>query len=93
MAQPNMITTAPGLILQFDKIFVNALETNSGIFVGTNNQYAWNSHSKTNASICAISGDSNSFEYNYNIILDDDVVDTPIDDRDVTLDARHLFQS
>lgn len=92
MSQSNMVAAAPGLILQFDKIFVNAMETNSGVFVGTNNQYCWNAHSKTNASISSISGDSNAFEYNYNVIFDDDAVDTPIDDRDITLDARRMIQ-
>lgn len=93
MAQSNMVAAAPGLILQFDKIFVNAMETNSGIFVGTNNQYAWNAHSKTNASISSISGDGNEFQNTCNVIFDDDAVDTPIDDRDLTVDARRMVQA
>ncbi len=78
------------LVVQFDRIMVNALATNSGVFVGTNTQYGWSSHSKTNASLMGISGDGNRIYENVNVIYDNDGIDTPIDDRDVMVDARQM---
>jgi hypothetical protein len=80
-------------IVQFDRIMVNAMETNSGIFVGTNTQYGWSSHSKTNASLMGISGDGNDIGSNLNIIYDNDGIDTPIDDRDVMIDSRKMVKA
>jgi hypothetical protein len=76
----------PGtLVVHFDKIMVNSISTSAGIFVGTNSQYGWSSHNKENANICGISGDSNEFVNNVNILHDDDLIDTPIDDRDLMI--------
>lgn len=93
MALSPVSEAAAGVFLHFDKIIVNTMHANSGVFVGTNNQYAWNAHGKMNASISFISGDGNTVEANCNVIFDDDAVDTPIDDRDITLDARRLIQT
>jgi hypothetical protein len=73
------------LVVHFDKIMVNSISTNSGIFVGTNSQYGWSSHSKSNANISDIVGDGNEFQNNVNILHDDDLIDTPIDDRDLMI--------
>lgn len=72
-------------LVQFDRIVVNTMETNSGIFVGTNLQYGWSSHSKSNAAFSGISGNDNEVTRNVNVIYDDDMIDTPIDDRDIIL--------
>ena len=66
-------------VVVFNKMFVNAVETNSGIFVGVNNAIGWSSHGKSNsgfgsASNCQI---SNSI----NVVNDQDVIDAPIEDR------------
>ncbi|MDF2721249.1 MAG: hypothetical protein K0Q59_924 [Paenibacillus sp.] len=80
-------------IVQFDRIIVNAMETNSGIFVGTNLQYGWSSHSKTNAVFSGISGEGNEVNRNINVIYDDDLIDTPIDDRDVILSGSQQVKA
>jgi hypothetical protein len=63
----------------FNKLFVNVIETNSGIFIGVNNAIGWSSLSKSNygfgsASNCQLSG-------NISVVYDQDVVDAPIVDR------------
>ncbi|GAA3405903.1 hypothetical protein ACFFNY_26125 [Paenibacillus hodogayensis] len=80
-------------LVQFDRIVVNAMETNSGIFVGTNLQYGWSSHSKTNASFSGISGEGHQVTRNVNVIYDNDLIDTPIDDRDVFLSKQTVPQA
>jgi hypothetical protein len=73
------------LTVQFDKIIVNSIQINSGIFVGTNTQNAWSSHNKTNMNIGRISGDGNHFSDHLNVICDDDFIDTPIDGRGLVM--------
>ncbi|MFC3772659.1 hypothetical protein [Paenibacillus sp. GCM10012303] len=80
-------------LVQFDRIVVNVMETNSGVFIGTNLQYAWSSHSKTNASITGISGDHHEITGNINVIYDNDMIDTPIDDRDVILSGQQVAKA
>lgn len=70
-------------LIHFDRIMVNAMDTNSGIFVGTNLQYGWSSHSKSNTNVHGISGDGNVLSSNVNVLYDNDHIDTQIDDRDV----------
>jgi hypothetical protein len=82
-----MTKSKTSFLVHFDQINVNAMETNSGVFVGTNTQSGWSSHNKTNTNISGISGDFNKVESNINVIYDNDGVDTPIDDRDIILSA------
>lgn len=72
-------------IVHFDKLIVNAVGNSSGIFIGTNQQFGWSSHSKINANVSGITGDGNEIVSNLHIIYDDDQIDTPIDDRDLIL--------
>jgi hypothetical protein len=81
------------VVVQFDNIVVNAMETNAGVFVGTNVQYGWSSHNKTNASMTGISGESNEVVGNVNIIYDNDFIDTSIDDRDVMLSSSRSVKA
>lgn len=73
-------------LVQFDKIMVNSIGPNSGIFVGTNLQYGWSSHNKTNASFQGV-GEKGTVSGNLNVFYDNDLIDMPIDDRDVFLSA------
>jgi hypothetical protein len=62
----------------FNKMFVNVIDTNSGIFIGVNNALGWSSHGKSNsgfgsASNCKVSG-------NIHVVYDQDVIDAPIED-------------
>lgn len=81
------------LIVQFDKIMVNAMNINCGVFVGTNTQYGWNSHNKFNASIARVTGDGNEFCHNVNVIYDNDGMDMTIDDRDTMLHTQKSGKS
>jgi len=69
-------------IIRFDSIQVNSIDTNSGIFIGTNLTYGWTSHNKSNTNISGISGDFNSVSENINVLYDNDGVDTAILDKD-----------
>jgi hypothetical protein len=66
----------------FNTIAVNAIEDNSGIFVGQNTASGWASHSKTQGSIVSVIGFYNTLPHNLNIINDNDVIDTNINDYD-----------
>lgn len=62
----------------FDSIKVNAIETNSGIFVGTNTQFNWNTSSNIKSGFGVLIGKQNTVGRNINIVHDDDFIDTPI---------------
>ena len=70
MPQNNTVT--------FNSILINAVNTNSGIFVGTNNQYNWNSNSNNKAGFGEVSGTGNVVSHAVNIFMDNDFIDTPI---------------
>jgi hypothetical protein len=76
-------------LIQFDSINVNVIESNSGIFIGTNYQFCWNSHSKKNIAFGELSGHSNIIQQNMNLLCDNDLIDTPIDDRDLFLHQQY----
>ncbi|WP_409273714.1 hypothetical protein V1499_03090 [Neobacillus sp. SCS-31] len=69
-----------------DQVNVNSIDTASGIFVGINYANNWSSHRKTNygfgsMSNCRISG-------NYSYVIDNDVVDTPINSNAISIMER-----
>lgn len=67
-------------------IRVQTMQRQSGIFIGERNiASGWSSHSKENRVIGNISGQSNLLQHNISILNDPDIVDTPIDDRDINL--------
>ncbi|WP_428910589.1 hypothetical protein [Niallia sp. Krafla_26] len=67
-------------------IHVQTMQRQSGIFIGERNSaIGWSAHGKENRVIGSISGQSNLLLYNMLILNDPDMVDTPIDDRDINL--------
>jgi len=70
------------LEIKFDKIDVNALDTQSIIAVGNNSQSAWDSHSKDNQGLGTLYGRP-SLSKNTNTIHDNDIIDAPINDQDI----------
>ncbi|WP_079477230.1 hypothetical protein [Halobacillus salinus] len=64
--------------IKFDSIYVNAIEKNSGIFVGPNSQNGWSTQSKENAALGTVVGTANVIHHNVNVIHDEDEIDTPI---------------
>lgn len=71
-------------VIRFDQINVNVIESCSGIFIGTNSQYDWDANSKTNSGFGSVSGDHVSVHHNVNTLYDDDIIDTPIHDKNIT---------
>lgn len=60
------------------------MERQCGIFIGEQNTaIGWSAHGKQNSVIGSIGGQSNVLYRNISILIDPDVVDTPIDDRDI----------
>lgn len=70
MPQSNTVT--------FNSILVNAVNINSGIFVGTNNQSNWNSNNNNKFGFGVILGTRNVVSRAVNIFMDNDFIDTPI---------------
>lgn len=70
------------LEIKFDKIDVNALDTQSIIAVGNNSQSAWDSHSKENYGLGTLYGRP-GISKNTNTINDNDVIDAPINNHDI----------
>lgn len=65
-------------------INVQTMERQAGIFIGEQNTaIGWSAHGKVNNVIGKIGGESNLLYNNVSILNDPDVVDTPIDDRDI----------
>ncbi len=65
----------------FDEIKVNSLSTNSTVAVGENGQNNWSAHAKNNMGQGRMSG-INFNKNNRNALVDNDSIDTPIDDKD-----------
>ena len=67
-------------------IHIQMMQRQSGIFIGERNvAIGWSSHGKENSVIGNISGQSNLLLNNISILNDPDLVDTPIDDRDINI--------
>lgn len=70
MAESNTVT--------FNSILVNAVNSNSGIFVGTNSQSNWNSNRNNKFGFGEVIGAKNIISRAINIFMDNDMIDTPI---------------
>ncbi|MDZ5471487.1 hypothetical protein SM124_06970 [Bacillus sp. 31A1R] len=66
----------------FNAINVAQFQSNSGLFIGTNNAAGWNSPQKLNQGIAG-NGQGNITTGNVNIVSDPDGVDLPNTDPDV----------
>lgn len=68
---------------------VHIVSGNSGIYISQHNVvFGVNSHSKSNTGFGTI-GSHNALYQNFNLVYDPDVIDTPIDDRDINIYAAH----
>jgi hypothetical protein len=67
-------------------IHVQTMQRQSGIFIGERNiAIGWSAHGKQNSVIGSVSGQSNLLFHNISILNDPDMIDTPIDDRDINI--------
>lgn len=67
----------------FNQINMNGQDTNSTVSVGEVLQSGWSSHSKQNAGQVSGTGINNTINF-FSSIIDNDFVDAPIHDQDVT---------
>jgi hypothetical protein len=79
--------TGMKLSILFNKVNVNTIDTASGIFFGTNCANGWSSHSKNNYGFGTAS-DNSYIDKNINVIYDNDMIDSPIDDRDTIVSNK-----
>ncbi|HEU4964224.1 MAG TPA: hypothetical protein VFV52_10290 [Bacilli bacterium] len=68
--------------IQFHNIHVQTINDSSGIFVGSNVAYGWSAHSKRNVGQVTQGSKNKGAKRTYNVVIDNDVIDAPIDDRD-----------
>lgn len=73
----------PDLII-FNCIAVNSLNSSAGVFIGDNSAPSWDANNKSSNSINTVVGAGNLFTANMTLLTDNDLVDTPIVDSDVT---------
>jgi hypothetical protein len=69
-------------VISFDKINVNSMQQNSGVFVGQSNLNGLDQHQKQNGAYGTTVGGSNVSVGNCNIVYDPDVIDGVINDQD-----------
>jgi hypothetical protein len=62
--------------VQVNQIYVNTIDTSSGIFIGTNYAHNWSSHRKNNYGFGSVS--NSQVLNNTSYVIDNDLVDTPI---------------
>ncbi|AZU64049.1 hypothetical protein [Neobacillus mesonae] len=71
-------------------IHVHSMDRQAGIFIGERNSaVGWSAHGKANNVIGGISGKSNLLYENVLILNDPDLIDTPIDDRDIHMSIEN----
>lgn len=66
------------MIIKFNSISVNTVESHSGLFIGYNYAPCWNSFSKTQELIGSVTGNNNDFSNSSGVIIDEDVIDMPV---------------
>ncbi|WP_078597585.1 hypothetical protein [Evansella clarkii] len=67
--------------VDFEALNVTAITNGSAISVGENNQDAWSAHGKRNNGNGVVTG-SNALANSFNIVEDNDIIDSPINDQD-----------
>ncbi|MBU9712322.1 hypothetical protein [Evansella tamaricis] len=70
------------VVINFLAINVNSMSNNSGVFLGSNNSVGWDGHAKFSFGNGQYLGMNGSFN-NLNILMDQDVIDAPINDQDI----------
>ena len=79
-----MQNKAEDIVVNFEKLAVSSIGSSSGIFIGKNNAIGWSAHGKSNQGLGSVNG---NVMHNLNMVFDNDLVDSPIDDRDLIVDS------
>lgn len=74
--------------ISFVAINVNSQETNATVSIGENSQAAWTSHNKQNFGNGMFFGNTLT-PNNWILISDNDVIDMPVNDNDITPSAQN----
>jgi|LSQX01.3.fsa_nt_gb hypothetical protein len=69
--------------INFGALTIYHLRSSCGVFMGTNNATSWSAHTKSNSGLGSVS--DGIVSNNINIVFDNDVIDSPIDDRDIVI--------
>lgn len=69
--------------INFNSIVTNAMNTNSGVFIGDNNMVGWDSHSKRLNGVGGVFGQYNLIPNPYVLINNNSLFDTMINDNDL----------
>lgn len=65
-------------VVSFNSILVNYMDTNTGIFVGSNSQSYWQTSNNNKSGFGSVTGTGNVVSRAVNIFMDNDLIDTPI---------------
>ena len=69
--------------INFGTLTIYHLRSSCGVFMGTNCANGWSAHTKSNSGMGSVS--DGIVSNNINIVFDNDVIDSPIDDRDIII--------
>lgn len=72
-------------LINIGNLQAGSISNASGIFSGKNIQIGWSSHGKANSGFGTIGGHHHKVTHNTNLVIDNDQIDTPIEDRSATL--------
>ncbi|KEQ25624.1 hypothetical protein [Paenibacillus tyrfis] len=68
----------PKASIVFNKLLVNAIENNSGIFIGTNQAFGWSHYTKSNQIFGSVK--DSCISHMVNALYDPDVIDSSVED-------------
>jgi len=71
------------IVINFQSITVKSIENSSGIFIGKNSAIGWSAHGKSNQGLGSANG---KIVRSVNLVYDNDLVDSPVEHRDITID-------
>lgn len=71
------------VVINLPVININAMETDTGVFIGENSQFGWDSHQKQTSGVGFVFGAFNQFPLNGYLITDNDYFDMPVNDQDI----------
>jgi len=84
MGKSQKITKA---LINIENLQAGSISNTSGIFSGKNIQIGWSSHGKANSGFGTLGGHHQKVTHNTNVVINNDQIDTPIDDKSSALSS------
>lgn len=75
--------------INFNSIVTNAMNTNSGVFIGHNDFTGWSAHSKRLNGIAAVDGQNNIISNPYALINNNSLFDGMMNDNDINVSTEN----